>query len=341
MSARNTTPYGVKSLVECLARAAIFAKPDDIPECLSRHVHKMTQHRDESRDIKKIAFGHQEQWEKSFFQEEYKRIITPKPSAEESPSPSSSVSSASLASFVAPPPLHEVAPKTQRMSSVMVPRRQESVGRTAEKKPISVPPLPAPGRRVKTRQVSSVRVPCQTDTKLSFPSTLPVLPPIKQKAPPSVSKQEQGHRSTKGSGSGVYTCRLIDCPFHKKPKKGSAAHRELGPVKTSKVPTVKGDLELQKALAEVHVPYTPKGGPILDPELMPKRTKRGLGRSRTTSAERTLLHAGQGSGFSKPGTNSTDLSQVSLETATHTCPHVAHTVHTIRYRRMRVQCSDL
>lgn len=66
MSASNFTPYGVKSLLECMSRATLLAQPDDIPEFLSTHVDKMTHVRDEeSRDTKEVTFQYEEQWGKS------------------------------------------------------------------------------------------------------------------------------------------------------------------------------------------------------------------------------------------------------------------------------------
>ncbi len=66
MSASNSTPYGVKSLLECMSRATLLAQPDDIPEFLSTHVDQMTHFRGEdSRDTKEVAFQYQEQWGKA------------------------------------------------------------------------------------------------------------------------------------------------------------------------------------------------------------------------------------------------------------------------------------
>uniref|UniRef100_A0A8C4HTD5 RIIa domain-containing protein n=1 Tax=Dicentrarchus labrax TaxID=13489 RepID=A0A8C4HTD5_DICLA len=66
MSANNSTPYGVKSLLECISRATLLAEPDDIPQFLSTHVDEMTRVRDtELRDTKEVAFRYQEQWGKS------------------------------------------------------------------------------------------------------------------------------------------------------------------------------------------------------------------------------------------------------------------------------------
>lgn len=66
MSAGNSTPYGVKSLLECMCRATLLAQPDDIPEFMSTYVDKMAHFRDEdSRDIKEVAYRYQEQWGKS------------------------------------------------------------------------------------------------------------------------------------------------------------------------------------------------------------------------------------------------------------------------------------
>lgn len=66
MSARKRMPYGLKSLVECMSRAALLEQPDDIPGFLSKYVEEMMQFRgrDELRDTKEVAFNFQEQWGK-------------------------------------------------------------------------------------------------------------------------------------------------------------------------------------------------------------------------------------------------------------------------------------
>ncbi len=282
-------------------------------------------------------------------QKESKRKETPKPSAEESPSPTSKVSSASSTSVMESPSC-EVRRTTCGVSSVRTTSRQEGVGLPVEEiSPSSQlrPASPPREERLKTCRVSSVRIPSQTETKPPPPSAWPVLPLIPQKAPSHVSKQVQGQKSTKGRGSGVYTCRLIDCPYHNKPKEGSVADRELGPVRTSTEPTVTTDLRLQKSVAgptsfEVRVPYRPKGGPIVDPELVPKRTRAGPVTNRTTGTESTFLYSRQGTAYSRRGavsedTNSTNLS---VESSAHTCPHLVQSVHITGYMCLLVQCSE-
>lgn len=283
-------------------------------------------------------------------QEKSKR--TPKTAPLESPSPVSNMCSTSSMAFPMSTP-HEAQRRAQRVSSVRIRSQPESIETeetSASSKPRPVPPPPC-GERVETCRVSPVRTPCQKKTKPSLPSAWPVLPPIPQRNPPQVSKQAQGLKSTKGQGSGVYTCYLMDCPYHNKPKEGSAVHRVLEPVRTSTRPTLKRDVKLHKSEAgprssEIRVPYRPKGGPIADPELVPKRTRAGPLTNRTTGAESTLLCGRQSTvhsrrGAAPGGTNSTNLSHVSFESSTQTYPQFPHTVHIIRYRGMHVQCSDL
>lgn len=277
--------------------------------------------------------------ENIILQKENKKKDIPKTVQEECPSPTFNVSNTSSVSFTVSPPC-DARETTHTVSSIRVPSQQECVGQTAQEmsppsKPRSVLPR---SERVKTSQVSSVRSPCQKETKPSLPSAWPVLPRIPQKA----SKQVQGQKTAKGHGSVVYTCRLIDCPYHNKPKEMSAVDRELGPVRTSTGPSVKRDPGLEKPMAEprrfeVQVPYRPKGGPIVDPELVPKRTRAGQLTNKTTFEESTLRYGRQGTFHAvSKGANSTDLS---VESFTHTCPHVAQSVHIIRYRCMHVQCN--
>uniref|UniRef100_A0A671XA57 RIIa domain-containing protein n=1 Tax=Sparus aurata TaxID=8175 RepID=A0A671XA57_SPAAU len=66
MSNREPTPYGLKSLLECMSRAVLLKQPDDIPGFLSKFMEEMIQFRggDEARDIKEVAFDYGEQWGK-------------------------------------------------------------------------------------------------------------------------------------------------------------------------------------------------------------------------------------------------------------------------------------
>ena len=66
MNTRKSLPYGMKSLLECMSRATLLTQPDDTPKFLSTHVNEMTHFsKEESRDIKDVAFRYQEQWGKS------------------------------------------------------------------------------------------------------------------------------------------------------------------------------------------------------------------------------------------------------------------------------------
>lgn len=130
--------------------------------------------------------------------------------------------------------------------------------------------------------------------------------------------------------------------------KERSVDRELGSVRTSTGLTVNRDLDLQKSRAgpttfEVWVPYRPKGGHIVDPELVPKKTRLGPVTNRTTGAESTLLYGRQGAAYGREGavsegTKSTDLSQVALQCLTHT---LAHSVHIIRCSYIHAQCCEL
>ncbi|CAG5867633.1 unnamed protein product [Menidia menidia] len=82
MFASNSTPYGVKSLLECMSRASLLAQPDNIPRFLSTHVKKMLESRDDdSRDIKEVAFGYQEQWAPLQSQKKKQQLSKPPDSA--------------------------------------------------------------------------------------------------------------------------------------------------------------------------------------------------------------------------------------------------------------------
>nr|XP_046231943.1 uncharacterized protein LOC124052079 [Scatophagus argus] len=375
----NSTPYGVKSLLECMSRATLLAQPDDVPKFLSTHVDEMIHFRDEeSRDTKEVAFQFQDQWENKFFGKEKKRTKTPKTAPEDSPSPTPSVSSTSSGSFVVSPPC-EVRQRSRRVSSVRVPGQDESVGLTAVGKstasrlrpvpptfkwsiearqassarvpsrhnsiglsvvktcPSTTPrPVLAPCKeQVKTRPGLSVKDPSEKETKWALPSAQAELPPIPQKASP---QQVQGRKSTKKRGSRTFICRLNDCPYHKKPQEEGAVDRDLETAEISTKPTAKSEAGQQKSLAvsktfDLQLPYRPKGGFIIDPELAPKPTKRVT--HKTTGAESSL----------SKDTNSTDLSQVSLECymhASHTSTsNVARSVHTMRYRCGYAQGGEL
>lgn len=85
----------------------------------------------------------------------------------------------------------------------------------------------------------------------------------------------QGQKSTK-----EYICSLADFHYHNKDTHSSPADQSLGSVSTDKGPTPQKDLGLQNLKAKpgpsvIQVPYRPKGGYIVDPELEPKRGRAG------------------------------------------------------------------
>lgn len=49
MDASNSTPHGLKSLLESLSRAALLAQPDDIPRFLCAHVENMIKFSDDQQ----------------------------------------------------------------------------------------------------------------------------------------------------------------------------------------------------------------------------------------------------------------------------------------------------
>lgn len=140
----------------------------------------------------------------------------------------------------------EVRRKTDSKPLAGTPSQEESVHPTAKEKRLSF---------IKPRTIS-------------LPSSSPVIP---RKSPQQVPKQVQGQKSTKKCS---IACRLSDCPHHIEQKESTPADK--GPVRTRAGSTRKNDPGLQKSnraprpLQEV-VPYRPKGGYIVDPELDQRR----------------------------------------------------------------------
>uniref|UniRef100_A0A3B5ADB9 RIIa domain-containing protein n=1 Tax=Stegastes partitus TaxID=144197 RepID=A0A3B5ADB9_9TELE len=65
MSASRSIPYGFRSLLECLARAALLAQPDNLEQFMCTHITNMVRSRvEDCNDPKEVAFSHQEQWER-------------------------------------------------------------------------------------------------------------------------------------------------------------------------------------------------------------------------------------------------------------------------------------
>lgn len=66
MDASNSTPHGLKSLLESLSRATLLAQPDDIPRFLCAHVENMIKFSDDQqlKDIIEVIFRYQCQWGK-------------------------------------------------------------------------------------------------------------------------------------------------------------------------------------------------------------------------------------------------------------------------------------
>uniref|UniRef100_A0A3Q3CP25 RIIa domain-containing protein n=2 Tax=Haplochromini TaxID=319058 RepID=A0A3Q3CP25_HAPBU len=55
MDASNSTPHGLKSLLESLSRAALLAQPDDIPRFLCAHVENMIKFSDDQHKARTIC----------------------------------------------------------------------------------------------------------------------------------------------------------------------------------------------------------------------------------------------------------------------------------------------
>ncbi|XP_031610509.1 uncharacterized protein LOC116331831 [Oreochromis aureus] len=240
MDASNSTPHGLKSLLECLSRAALLAQPDDIPRFLCAHVENMIKFRDDEqlKDINEVIFRYQCQSEQTFFKDKRNWTETPRPCSEKFPISTSSALSASPVSS---------SPRKNSKSSVDAPSHHESVCPNTKEDEL------------------------HSRKQIRRPSGLPVLPTICQKP----SKPFQGQKSTK-----EYICSLADCHYKNKDTDSSPADQSLGSVSTDEGPTAQKDLGLQNLKAKpgpsvIHVPYRPKGGYIVDPELQPKRGRAG------------------------------------------------------------------
>ncbi|XP_041826626.1 uncharacterized protein LOC121630412 [Melanotaenia boesemani] len=259
MCESNSTPYGLRSLVECMSRATLLAHPDDIPGFLSTYTQKMLQFRDgRSNDTANVAFLYQEQWENNFFQEECKKAEVLKPSTEDFLSPTPSMSGES----------------SHNLEKSMSSNAKEEL---PSSKPTQVPP---------ELRVLSVSVPSTTEAKLS---AWPLLPPAPQRAP---LQKQQGKMLTKDRDS-VYMCPLADCSYHNK-KEDRNPVDGLGSIGISTASETENNLGLQKANIEPrsfkkHIPYRPKGGYIVDPELMPKRGRAAVSGRHASNVQTVVL----------------------------------------------------
>jgi len=65
----STSPYGLKSVLECAVRATLLSQTENIPEFLSQYFSEITGFKDEHAedDPKEISFQFQEQWGKLLF----------------------------------------------------------------------------------------------------------------------------------------------------------------------------------------------------------------------------------------------------------------------------------
>ncbi|XP_035482964.2 uncharacterized protein LOC118301497 [Scophthalmus maximus] len=241
----HTVLSGLKILLECLARAAFLAQPDDVLTFLSRHAEEMVNSGHE-------AYCHEEQWEKNFFLEESKRTSTAQTLAHLRPAcPQNALRPALYP--------REERPRTRRAFSGGFPIQQKSEDLKAEEiaaldLPTPVPPPRPPRREDVQSGPSPVRTPSQTRTKSTSSSAWPLVAPLpqKQKAPSKLKRP----------CSRTITCRLSDCPHHKA-KERSEVLKVEEPVAIRTRPARKVDMALQ---------YRPKGGYVMDPELMAKRT---------------------------------------------------------------------
>lgn len=176
--------------------------------------------------------------EKTFFKDKRNWTETPRPCSEKFPISTSSAFSA----FPVPS-----SPRKNSKSLVDAPSHHESVCPSTKEDHL------------------------HSRKQIQRPSVFPVLPTIRQKT----SKPFQGQKSTE-----EYICSLADFHYHNKDTHSSPADQSLGSVSTDKGPTPQKDLGLQNLKAKpgpsvIQVPYRPKGGYIVDPELEPKRGRAG------------------------------------------------------------------
>nr|XP_046241230.1 histone-lysine N-methyltransferase 2D-like [Scatophagus argus] len=69
MSSQRLSPYGLKSLVECVCRATLLSQPAHIPKFLAQYLSELIDFRgpNHEADNKVVSFQHHELWEKMFF----------------------------------------------------------------------------------------------------------------------------------------------------------------------------------------------------------------------------------------------------------------------------------
>ncbi|XP_067455502.1 calcium-binding tyrosine phosphorylation-regulated protein-like [Thunnus thynnus] len=68
MTSHNLCPYGLKSLLECITRAALLSQPGDNPDFLFEYLSELINFRrcHPEDDPKIVSFNYQEMWENKF-----------------------------------------------------------------------------------------------------------------------------------------------------------------------------------------------------------------------------------------------------------------------------------
>ena len=69
MTSHNLCPYGLKSTVECISRAALLSQPADIHNFLLKYLSELIDFRKchPEDDPKLVSFNYQEMWGKLLF----------------------------------------------------------------------------------------------------------------------------------------------------------------------------------------------------------------------------------------------------------------------------------
>ncbi|XP_033181851.1 proteoglycan 4-like isoform X1 [Anabas testudineus] len=144
------SPYGLKSMMECLSRATLLSQPEDIPDFLTKYMSGLINFRDSGHetDPKLLCFQYQEQWEKTFF----RRILRGTETSETSTASSNLPSQAALK-------------ETLRMlTSYLASSKDDSEGEKSADPESDVCTDVKPPMTVKTRRVSTVSIPCHKES---------------------------------------------------------------------------------------------------------------------------------------------------------------------------------
>ncbi|XP_044213531.1 proteoglycan 4-like [Thunnus albacares] len=324
MTSHNLCPYGLKSLLECITRAALLSQPGDNPDFLFEYLSELINFRrcHPEDDPKIVSFNYQEMWENKFLgtKKASKTPITASAAAPQVPSQAEveetlkelylDLASSTDGNVVKKPqkermPTNKTSGKDKKPSASPMyptPTPPPRVGRQHGK---NVPPpflvvkgerKPAPPPRnvsMKTRRVSSVKVPIQQESKgtcedvRKTPQTrrrtlTPI--PAKSSEPEKVSVSVSRVASKPAKPSSVpipiVTHKLVLPPIPQrkkqdgqvsvvqgkaaptKPRKSSPMNREVMPDETSSRPPVRKARGPLKAKAKA----VPKTAPVPGPE---------------------------------------------------------------------------